>query len=879
MALAPKLVYVDMQSATPCSTVSGTPLTWPSLTAGGKITISLRFLEGDGGTGFIQKYQYVANIRAGMGLISSNPNSGSFRIVVDGDSTGLIPYNCDPKRVQDALNALVGTSDPFSVEQSNDVLLLRRVSGSAVNLDATANTLRPFSAITFPGTVINGQWTYRMVIKNVPLAFTDTAFQILPDPPSVTILQHGGSDAGGTVWPTIQDLYVPPTFQGTYQLTRNFGKSALMDITDGATQVQQYINTMLAQTDKGAQVSVTNPTSYHVNITFGVGANDPLEGADVPALGVNIYSAPPGDWSFTLDLGSAEMLAAFAGKTTMPLQFECEADFFVSQPIPGQLLPATTRAKLWSQPVTVKNPMLHADLNTVQLIDWAKPPTGRDYVPFTLDQIITGQQNYTTTLGNNSATVFEITHRLNTDAIASVCVRENKTHGRMLVEGVDYTVVFNDANSLALMLEAPPASNALSVTIMAAGVTTAFETHTHTIQQVTTLADQLEQLSLRIAYLEGLVPHSGAFSVATQMPDQVTTLPSFGEMLPDLSLENTVIPHYAEGQSVGLPPPVLPVTAQISAKDSTAPIILIPGTPLKQATDADATKLAIITATAQEKTKQDTELATNVAVETVSTNPPVVTDSKTLATFMVPAVAGAVTSNSATPYFWPPMRSGKLQRLPSTQRSAPSSVTSAPAVTQTGVYLASQQILVPGAHGRKRFGVAAGSYFASDGTIFYPVASTSANVWYPTEMDRELSRTYVPSQTFPTGASLSLSLDLTTVLNTPGFDSPGIDLGCEYALRVRAIPVANGAAGTPAILLSTPIAFSPSSEQRMITITANRNGPSSATVYGTSIAGDAIPSGDVVLVVDLTEFDVDTTQQPVGQLGLIMQSTKILITK
>jgi hypothetical protein len=895
MSYPAQIVYVDLQSSRVFSNSTGTAMAWPTFLAGGLQNIGIRFLTSNGAGGYVVDTQYAArcaSIRMGIGVMDESPVSGTYSIQIAEGITALLPYNANSKKIQDSLNALV-TTNLFHCEQDATGVYISRADGSTFTINAVNNTVLPQSFMAFRGLVTNQKTKYKMTFEAAPLAFTTGADQILPPAPVVTVIQHGGSDPSGAIWPTIQNLYIPPTFLGTFQLSDNDYKTILMDITDGATSVQNNLNTMYNPKGLGYTVSVTNPTSYNLHITFdGYTSTGGFLGMDVPPLGVNVYSAPPGDWTVSLDLDTIPLQEYLRGAGSKKLQFEAEADFYVTNPIQDQPLPATFRKKLWSTSVTVAEPLIRPEFQTAQALQWLEPPAGKTYVPFSPNQILTGQQNYSATFGDGNASIFNIAHNLNVNNIASVLVRENKNNGKMLVEGTDYTIIFVDANSMNLTFVTPPTQNQYAVTILAAPPTSAFVSNiTVTTAQVVLLDDKLTALSNRIAYLENLVPRSPtSLAVSTNQPDQVSIVPTFGEMLPDLALENTNIPAPLPAPVAGQPAPAVPtapqatsIASQLVASGPAAPATVVPGTDLQAATQAAAAELAQINAqiAAAQAAATAAAAATQAQQTAQQTSKAIVQQANTqITTYNVPAI-GTTSGTTTTPMYWPPsLRNGKLQRLPAIQRSAPTSVSSVPQISAPGVYQASTAITIPPAAGRKSFNVQSGGYFASDGIIFYPVASTGANnTWYAIEMDRELSRTLIPSQAFPDQSTLSATFAINTNLNTPGFDHAGINYGCEYTLRVLAIPLSNGVAGNPAVILSTPIAFSPASEARSFSITAVRDGSnSSATVYGKQIKGDPIPSGDIVFVVDLTAFDVDATTTPVGQVGMTMQATQITIT-
>jgi hypothetical protein len=79
-------------------------------------------------------------------------------------------------------------------------------------------------------------------------------------------------------------------------LRRGFAKTDLMDINDDASVVEEQLNVMLAL--ENARCRVTTPSPFLLHIEF---LGD-LSGVDIDPLEVEVASAPPGDWTFDLDL-------------------------------------------------------------------------------------------------------------------------------------------------------------------------------------------------------------------------------------------------------------------------------------------------------------------------------------------------------------------------------------------------------------------------------------------------------------------------------------------------------------------------------------------------------------------------------------------------
>ena len=218
----------------------------------------------------------------------------------------------------------------------------------------------------------------------------------------------------------------------------------------------------------------------------------------------------PGTLTFTLPLDRAEMAAALRAVAEIEVPFEVEAEIVedgddIADPaVPGCII------TLFQQPVKVVREQIWEEMETVQPMDWLRPPQPRDYIPFTPDQIIVGQQNYTAVFGNGELRSFSFPHNLGTDNISNIAVRQNASGGQLRVLGTDYTITLTSANELVLDIVAgkpTPALHALAIVITSAGPISAFLAHTHTMAQIIGLLDALAGIYARLEHIEDLLPH------------------------------------------------------------------------------------------------------------------------------------------------------------------------------------------------------------------------------------------------------------------------------------------------------------------------------------------------------------------------------------
>ncbi len=190
--------------------------------------------------------------------------------------------------------------------------------------------------------------------------------------------------------------------------------------------------------------------------------------------------------TFTLPLDREVLCSALrnTAQITVPLEIELEIvddDKDASDPsIPGRI------DTFVQQPVTILREQIFSELGTVQPIDWLRPPTPRDYIPFTRDQIIFGVQHYVSAFGDGNHHSFSFPHNLGTAAF-HLTVRQNTNGGHLLICGTDFTVTIPSDNEVVLdfpQANPPPLVNSLAVTISTAGPRSAFLAHTHTMDQI-----------------------------------------------------------------------------------------------------------------------------------------------------------------------------------------------------------------------------------------------------------------------------------------------------------------------------------------------------------------------------------------------------------
>ena len=892
--MSANLVYVDLYNGKACKSASGDVLTFPDVVAGGTISYGLRFLDYVGG--FNEVDPDLSALRVSVGQIDARPASGQYKIKVglaastSANTTGFLDWNASAKTVQAALNGLSARPDDFSCEEAQGSILIRREDGGVAILEIASNRLIPRSFGRISASEIDGEWVYDLRLTVAPLSFSDSATRVLPDAPTISTIQNGGTDPSGTtIWNEIQALYVPPNFRGTYQLRYGYGKTILLDPTDGATQLQDALNTILAMAcpagtgtgESAGSCSVTNPATNIAHIEFKGG----LSGQDLGELVVQVFSAPAGDWTFDLPLNLAELREAMRDKDVMSLPFEAEADFvevyYLSEGGESVRHTRSVTRKLWNTTLNIKRPLIWPQMAVTPGVDWLYP-NATDYVPFSVDQIITGQQHHATDLGNGSTTEFVITHGLATSDISGIVVRDKSTGDVM--EPSSYDARINGDNTVTLTFAAAPASNGVRAIITAAGPKSAFVEHHHAIAEigdtvegtyVATLQNVLDDFGQRIERLESLIGRAdvAVVTVATGNKKAEYSLPSVGEILPDLNNEDSVAT----------------VASQVSASTAT-PSVTIPNTELEtQRAKAAADLVALNAEIAAVKAARDAAAAAAAAEA-----------AKAVVIVKTTSVITRITFPEVASTQYPALRNGRYPwLLPAINDATATDAAVLPSSPVAGsLYNATAAFVLPGGGGRKSQSVVSGNKFGYDGRCFYRVVS-NGDSWSALEMDRELLRAILQPEQFPAGSDLAVAWSITASLAGDHFDAAARDIartvdGAQYLVVAEAVSIPDvstpgapglnlGADGTVVTLCSQRISLSPATEEHNFSLALNRDstgiGTGTVTRYGVTESVPTIPSGALVLRVRLTAFDVDDTSDDArGQVKLAMPSCQLAVT-
>ena len=516
---------------------------------GDQLRCSLRTYERSESGDLRERDLRVRTLRASIGRVLAAPTAGSFKLWIGDTDTPEINFDATAEVFKTAAQG-AGIIDTVESPAAGTwvVKTTRADSEGPWPITVHTNKLGPISFVRVRQFKQFGVWWFECRLIQAPLAFNSGHERVLPTPPSIRRIRAG--DNGTETQPPIneiQALHLPPDFRGTYFLRWNYRISKLLGIEDGPDEIAVALNAMF---EKGKRFEATNPEPDNAYVEF-IGE---LAGSPQPLITVEVNTFAPGVLTFTLPLDRAEMAAALRGVAEIEVPFEVEAEIVddgedIADPaVPGRII------TLFQQPVKVVREQIWEEMETVQPIDWLRPPQPRDYIPFTPDQIIVGVQHYVAVFGDGEARSFSFPHNLGTEAF-HLTVRENQSGGKVL-DGFEATIA--SANDLTLDFpeaEPPPALNSLAMVISSAGPRSAFLAHTHTMAQILGLLDALAGVYARLEAIEDLLPTPNLLTRRESVSQDIE-IPDFTDVFPSARLPVDFDPKsLSEGKADKLPRP------------------------------------------------------------------------------------------------------------------------------------------------------------------------------------------------------------------------------------------------------------------------------------------------------------------------------------
>lgn len=596
-------VFCNVSERRAEATSNGATLTWPPFTAGDAPKISIRFLEKIETSRF-ERQMALRSGRLTLGVIDATPTAGFFSLKVGNgastanNTTPQLNYNVSERALEATLNALP------DVQALNLETLIRVVFSEGTfeisipletlpSLSVVDNTLSPRSFPRIREREKDGRDIYELRLMQAPLAQASIFAREVPPAPSVVTVQEGYTDGSGTiVVPEIQRITIPALFRGSFIIRPSEeapAKSSILDVDADEDELADALKVMYAS--QGYIPTVRSEGDGQFLVIY----NDKLSlGVDVDEMCVQVFTAPEGDVTFVLDLDTPEVheaLRASAERKDCYLEFEAEVCDDGTNPDDPQTIARTMT--LFQSQVVLRRELTWAGLTAATAVDWIRPPEKRDYIPYTPNQILTGQQQaFPAVLGDGLETAFEIDHNFGAE-VAYVVVRENVEGGRVLRDD-EYTVTITNNNSLTITFPSAPDEDSLYAFVVAMGPESVFQAHTHTIAQIVNLQNLLDDLAGRVTVLEAVLPTvsvgvAAATGGAIEIPIPEITEALFYKGAEKLEVKDGELPtlprrapfmlpaaHW-DGSITNLPDPLpAPVTGTMW-KNNSPDAVLIPG--------------------------------------------------------------------------------------------------------------------------------------------------------------------------------------------------------------------------------------------------------------------------------------------------------------
>lgn len=513
------LLYGNLSTKTASYSIEPGTIDLPKVVQGDTFTLGVRLTETADGTTVVCR-PTISSARLSYGPVDVAPTAGTFKVVVNAVTSSAITLGSSAASVAAILNSLSAATGWSVAVDRDSYIVSRNAAWTATSgITVTDNRLEPESFVRVTSWSANNLFYQELRPMQSPLAYTSAFGLIVPPGPTITRVVTGYADAAtGVKVNEVQRLYVPPQFDGVFQIYKGTARTQLLDKEDGAVEIQAALIAGCTTKGAGETFVVTNPQNNTADIEFAGN----LGGRTHDLLTVVVPQSQQGDITFDLDLNTQGMLAALRDNFEITHPLTCEVGINYG----SVATPDVKYVTVFQQNLTVQADGAWTGLAAAQRINWLNPPQPVNYIPFTADQVITGIQSYTRVVTGPGP--WTIAHNLGTEAI-HVTVRENVSNGFILSpysQGTstgDYAVQSATSNSIILSyVSVTPPTAGWAVMISSAGPTSAFLAHTHTVAQVVSLQDLLNSLSSRLQTLEnGAIPYLISASSTTTQPYEI----------------------------------------------------------------------------------------------------------------------------------------------------------------------------------------------------------------------------------------------------------------------------------------------------------------------------------------------------------------------
>ena len=417
-------LYADLITRKLVSSDGGA-VTLSPFVLGDQLRCSLRTYERSESGDLRERDLRVRTLRASIGKVLTAPTAGTFKLWIGDTDTPDINFDANADVFKTAAQGS-GIIDTVENPATGTwvVKTTRPDSEGPWPIYVHTNKLGPISFVRVRQFKQLGVWWFECRLIQAPLAFNSGHERVLPVPPTVRRIRDGQwrQRDGAARAMKFRRCICRRTFAAPTSCAGTIASRSCSASRTGRTKSRRRSTRCSRRANDSRR-----PTRSRTTPTSSSSANS--RGSPQPLITVEVNTFAPGVLTFTLPLDRAEMAAALRAVAEIEVPFEVEAEIVddgedIADPaVPGRII------TLFQQPVKVVREQIWEEMETVQPIDWLRPPQPRDYIPFTPDQIIFGVQHYVAVFGDGEARSFSFPHNLGTEAF-HLTVRENKSAGK-----------------------------------------------------------------------------------------------------------------------------------------------------------------------------------------------------------------------------------------------------------------------------------------------------------------------------------------------------------------------------------------------------------------------------------------------------------------
>jgi len=502
------LVFLDIGAKTIGSNTTGGSFSFPKIVAGDDVRLKLRLLETIAGERIISRRE-ISAIKLSVGRQDSRPTSGAVQLKLaagaesGANTTAPIGFDSSPEDFAAALNALTDSSltakKPFAVTKRDGSWHVRAADDSTIDFSVADNSLLPQSLVSIRDYIHDEATHYEIRFIQTVIAEQTNWNAIVPELPSVSVVQHGATESG-VKRNTIQQVFFPPELAEGYsfRLKWGFRRTTGIVLPTDETAIQSALDAVL---EAGEAVKVSAGTD-RVLIEF---LGD-LAGTDVSALEIESIVTPSPDSVINLSTATdamAKYMDSIANAASGITEFKLPLSLTLW--LIDEQDEEVTEEVTFIQEVTFQKPVSMAAFSNAATLNPSQPLSRTSYLPFTPSQVTETQRGYLltgpTALGNGSSTDIVVTHNLGTRHVY-VALFGSAVDGQMLKHGTDYEVEIVSDNAVKIIFPTAPDAGAVVGGICTVASTNAFVDLEINQGQVIGLEDRLTAIEEALAILQ-----------------------------------------------------------------------------------------------------------------------------------------------------------------------------------------------------------------------------------------------------------------------------------------------------------------------------------------------------------------------------------------